>query len=984
MTRQRLSLDGPWQFFPDPERRLRRQTLDEASARTILVPGPWQAQFDDLRDYSGVAWYRRTFEVSNDELRVASEDGDEQLVTRHSPFITYILHFGAIDYHATVWLNGHMLGEHEGGYLPFELDASAALRLDRPNDLVVRVVDPSGDATLFPDYPFAEVPHGKQSWYGPIGGIWQSVYLEARAATHITRLKVTPDIPGAQAHVAVTLNRPAETRLTLALSVTNWQGETNTHSYSIDSGESVREIALPIPNPTLWDTRSPHLYQLEALLSEHETSDEGRSTNEVEHSSLVDRPSFDTLATTFGMRTIATSPDGHLMLNGRILYLRGALDQDYYPKMIYTPFSDAELEDQFAKAKHMGLNCLRTHIKITDPRYYDAADRAGLLIWTELPNWENLTAGAMRRARETLAGMVERDWNHPSIIIWTIINEGWGVELAVNAEHRAWLAETFEYLKSLDPTRLVVGNSPCLSNFHVVTDIEDFHNYYAIPDHYRKWRDWVQTFASRPSWTFAHTYENIDTWRAYLRDPWNPTPRTPAPEIRRRGNEPMVVSEFGNWGLPDVAKLRECYGGQEPWWFETGIEWGDGVVYPHGIELRFKAYHLDKVFRTFSDLAAASQRMQFTALKYEIEQMRRHASIVGYIITEFTDVHWESNGLLDMCRNPKAFYEVIGQINGADAIVPDWERVAFWEGERVEVKLALSHFSGLDLRGSQLEWHVDLWPEHSGAIEGIQFLPAQVTTIGTVVFEAPEVKESARARLEFRLLDANGEQVTANHHEFYVFPRRLAQPSVATETSPLRICVPDQPALAARLREIGYNTTGELEGCDLAVVEVMTDQMRWYVQNGGRVLWLAENPDTQQTFLGSLGIAQRKGRSWQGDWANNFNWIRQDRIFKEIPTGGTVDFAFADLVPDQVIVGLQPRDFDADVQSGLFVGWLHHTVALVAERHFGSGRLLTSTYHLSEHLQSSPVARIMLNDMLGYLMRPVAKGEPTYVEPALA
>ena len=108
---------------------------------------------------------------------------------------------------------------------------------------------------------------------------------------------------------------------------------------------------------------------------------------------------------------------------------------------VYDVTRDAELDRQFARAKHMGLNCLRTHIKITDPRYYDAADRAGILIWTELPNWSNLTPAVKQRARQTLTGMVERDWNHPSIIIWTIVNEGWGVDLAVNADHRAWLAD---------------------------------------------------------------------------------------------------------------------------------------------------------------------------------------------------------------------------------------------------------------------------------------------------------------------------------------------------------------------------------------------------------------------------------------------------------------------------------------------------------------------------------------------------------------
>jgi hypothetical protein len=697
----------------------------------------------------------------------------------------------------------------------------------------------------------------------------------------------------------------------------------------------------------LWDTLTPNLYDLRCAL--HDGPDEGEP--------------WDIERTRFGMRTIATSSSGHLLLNGRILYLRGALDQDYYPDLVYTPFSDAELDAQFAQAKHMGLNCLRTHIKITDPRYYDAADRAGLLIWTELPNWQELTEAAKRRARETLLGMVERDWNHPSIIIWTIVNENWGVDLAVNAGHRAWLAETYSELKALDPYRLVVGNSPCFTNFHVVTDIEDFHNYYAMPDHYRMWKDWVRTFASRPPWTFAHVYDGIQSWREYMRDPWNPLPRQPAPEVRRKGSEPMVVSEFGNWGLPDIGRLRACYGG-EPWWFETGIEWGDGVVYPHGIEQRFKAFHLDKVFPTLADLSAASQRMQFTALKYQIEQIRRYPAIVGYVITEFTDVHWESNGLLDMCRHPKSYFDVIGQVNSADALIPaDWERIAFWDGERCEVRLALSHFSSLDLRECRVEWALDAEPGIAGSFEGVRPERAQLTNIGTVVFEVPRVAQAVRARLGMRLLSAAGEEVTRNHHELYFFPR--GEPP---EPAP-RVAAPRLPRLAARLAGMGYEMVEDLEAADLVVVEAMTDELRAYVQHGGRVLWLAEDPESQQAHLGPISIAQRHGRSWQGDWASSMSWLRQDKLFGGIPTGGTVDFAFADLTPETVIVGLSPRDYAANVHSGLFVGWVHHIAALVAERPIDRGRLMICTYRLREHLGSHPVATVMMRDMIARMAK---------------
>jgi hypothetical protein len=140
----------------------------------------------------------------------------------------------------------------------------------------------------------------------------------------------------------------------------------------------------------------------------------------------------------------------------------------------------------------------------------------------------------------------------------------------------------------------------------------------------------------------------------------------------------------------------------------------------------------------------------------------------------------------------------------------------------------------------------------------------------------------------------------------------------------------------------------------------MTDALREYVQQGGRVLWLAEQADSQQAYLKNLGIAARAGHGWQGDWASNFNWIRQDRMFQHIPTGGTVDFAFANLIPDTVITGMAAAEFEGDVHAGLCVGWLHHTVALVAERQIASGRLLVSTFQLSKHLHDM-LARVSLH-----------------------
>jgi beta-galactosidase/beta-glucuronidase len=181
-----IQLDGAWDFQIDPSDG--DDVCAIATWRTAQVPMPWQAQFDDLRQFSGVAWYRRRFDFDGNLNGKAA-----------------ILHFGAVDYQATVWLNGQRVGEHEGGYLPFDFDVTARLKPGE-NELVVRVVDANDDRSRFPDAPFSEVPHGKQSWYGPIGGIWQSVTLTLLPATHITAVKLTP-LPAENAiDIAATLN----------------------------------------------------------------------------------------------------------------------------------------------------------------------------------------------------------------------------------------------------------------------------------------------------------------------------------------------------------------------------------------------------------------------------------------------------------------------------------------------------------------------------------------------------------------------------------------------------------------------------------------------------------------------------------------------------------------------------------------------------------------------------------------------------------
>ncbi|HID06363.1 MAG TPA: glycoside hydrolase family 2, partial [Armatimonadetes bacterium] len=489
--------------------------------RQITVPSCWEAEFEDLVNYDGVAWYRRTLEIPAEWLQIA-----------HNGKSRIIVHFDAVDYFARVWLNEYLLGEHEGGYLPFEFEIGAealtALGVTEPSTsltLTVQVIDPTDDRLHFPHYPMDEIPCGKQRWYINVGGIWQSVWLEHRPHIYVRNVHITPNDNLNGINVRVWLNHAPDVNLQGECIIISPDGnECVREVVSVEAGCTSFDFYVTIPAPQLWHPECPNLYKLRIELT-----------------------NGDAYETAFGLRTVTTC-GGCVYLNGEPIYLIGALDQDFYPDTIYRAPSDAYIEEQFKLAKQMGLNLLRCHIKIPERRYLDCADRIGLLIWYEVPSWWRFGERAKLRIRKHIQGMVERDYNHPSLIAYSIVNESWGVRLAEQELHRQWLVEMVNWLKQLDPTRLVIDNSPCRGNFHIKTDINDFHVYYNSPDHDAEFVQWVCDFDSRPEWTFS-----------------------PHGDAAPKGDEPLIVSEFGLWGLPDIEALINHYGGK-PWWFATGSD----------------------------------------------------------------------------------------------------------------------------------------------------------------------------------------------------------------------------------------------------------------------------------------------------------------------------------------------------------------------------------------------------------------------------
>jgi Glycosyl hydrolases family 2, sugar binding domain/Glycosyl hydrolases family 2/Glycosyl hydrolases family 2, TIM barrel domain len=907
-------LERNWQFLADPAGKLKVSEITNAQGwRDVRVGLSWNAQFEDLRDYMGVAWYRTTLDVP-------------QLGERKRA----ILRFGAVDYFSEVFINGKSVGTHEGGYTPFTIDITGAVKAGA-NELAVRVIDPPMDEkenrARFPEMLYNEIPHGKQNWYVQTGGIWQAVWLDIKPSLYIEQVHVTPATDG---------NVGVEVRLAgkgingifnrgLKVTVRNPAG-------GVEFTQTLRaRDAGPHPfrgrtnAPRLWSPASPALYSVEVAL-------EGNAP--------------DGFRERFGFRSFEAR-DGKLYLNGEPFYMIAALDQDFYPETIYTPPSEAFVRDEMLKGKRLGLNMLRCHIKVPDPIYLKVADEVGMLIWYEIPSWadfKHYSPSAAARGEKIFAEMVERDWNHPSIVIQSVINESWGADLK-HEDQRRWLRAAYERAKKLTAPlgRLIVDNSACCDSFHIKSDLDDFHQYYSIPDHHAQWDKWTADFASRPKWSFS-----------------------PHGDAERSTREPLIVSEFGNWGLPRLPQAL-------PWWFPRDFG-GRAVTRPAGLFERFKEFKFDRLFTDFNALAEESQWHQFISLKHEIEEMRRYGAIQGYVITEFTDINWEVNGLMDMWRNPKAYAAELAKIQQPDVILARFPQRNLTSGERVTFELLLSHYSNKDLSGAWVSWHGESGKESRFQINR-PIAPASVESFQPDVkrnppvlsFTAPVVDRPRREQLTIALRRRDGSFMAVNSYDLYIFPKAMrAENAGVVFYDPAGSNARLQRALAAA----GYSVSGSGDTTTqrVMIATKLDDRVKQHLEAGGRAIILADAKDALPESA-ALKVVPRAGSDLDGNWVTNFNWVNMNAApFNEVGFSKLLGFEAAKTVPQFIIQGVRGADY-ADVSSGIFYGWLNNNAALAVQTQAGKGKAFVTTYRFGEY-GSDPYATHLLDAIIRHVSGP--------------
>ena len=486
------NLNGEWEFaFDDNDLGLSQKWFrDGAFDRTITVPYVYQCQLSGIgdKDFHNVVWYRKRFSL---QKKVGRE--------------TVLLHFGAVDYQAKVWLNGQMVGEHTGGNTPITLDISREIVYGKENTIVVRVTDDAFNL---------EIPRGKQYWkpqsegifYTGTTGIWQTVWIEQVASDRLEKIWVTPDVDRKRFDVRMEFSGTGEKQVRVRLTFKD-------HVYADD----VIRVQKNRVERCFW------LDQSISLDWNHQESMVWTPENPVlfdfQFQVFRDGQVVDEVTSYSALRKVSVT-NGKFMLNNTPYYQKLLLDQGYWRNSLMTAPTDEDYVKDILACKAMGFNGVRKHQKAEDPRFLYHADRLGLLVWGETSSAYVYSRQYARDMVREWMDIVARDYNHPCIVCWVPLNESWGVDCIMHNPEEQAHSQTMYYLtKSLDQTRLVISNDGWNHTSSDLLTVHDYEGEYNV---------------------LKERYKDVDTILSST-----PGHRTLYAQGYAYRGEPIVISEFG-------------------------------------------------------------------------------------------------------------------------------------------------------------------------------------------------------------------------------------------------------------------------------------------------------------------------------------------------------------------------------------------------------------------------------------------------------
>lgn len=485
-----LSLNGEWDFAFDDQHQGLKQKWYQGGAfpLKITVPFVYQSRLSGIGDVSfhDWVWYRKNFRPSN-------EVKDKRV----------ILHFGAVDYDSRIWVNGQLACMHQGGQSSFSVDITDLI-YPGDNEICVLTQDYFEDLTL---------PRGKQywkekgevMWFTNMTGIWQPVWLEFVNDVHLQRVRYTPHLDTNEIEMQMFMQGwDPEQKMQLNTQI-SFAGKTiATDCLAINESVESRRINLRDFNDhglgRWWSPEKPNLYDVEFTLT-------------------VDGKVVDTVKSYFGMRKISVE-NGKLFLNNKPYCMKLVLDQGYYPDSLLTPPTDDSIHNDVELCKAMGFNGMRKHMMVADPRYLYWCDKLGVLVWGEMAGAYVYSEEYAYRMTKEWMEVIERDYNHPCIVVWVPLNESWGVpDINFNEKQQHHAQTLYHLTKSVDSTRLVISNDGWE---HCQSDLCTIHDY------------------EKSSGKLQERYTSIDNVLTDL--PGGKFIYVPGFEYR---SEPVLVSEFG-------------------------------------------------------------------------------------------------------------------------------------------------------------------------------------------------------------------------------------------------------------------------------------------------------------------------------------------------------------------------------------------------------------------------------------------------------
>lgn len=874
-----ISLNGNWEAITNNTNEYNGYLNADSNVLQIQVPGVFE---ESLPGYEGVVWYEKSFDIPSDwqGARV-------------------FLSVGAANYLTHTWVNGIFTGCHEGGYTPFVFEITTALK-ETDNKLVMRVLDPprNGEQRIdgYRTGPglSSEIPCGKEGWYFNFGGIWQDVEIFATGSCQLEDIFCKGNITNGELEVQATSNSSTFFgKGTLQIDVVNKQNRAEATTFTcevrIHPGRNLHIIKGTVENPWLWSVENPNLYIVTARL-------------------FIDGNISDIVNFQFGFREFKIK-DGYFNLNGEPVIIRSVLVQGYYPKTLAYPESKDLALKEVRLAKEAGLNMLRQHIKPPHPWVLEAADELGMLIYDESPiGWIEYTPEMLGRCLSEVREMIIRDRNHPSVVIWGLLNElsAWGHTIG---------KELAALAKSLDSSRVIITDS----------GVGGIYN--------------------------PGSFEEVALGEIHIYN-FGPIKKNnlKAFEHLEGNGKPIFLSEFGNGNLGDFDAILQGF--DEKYGIDCELE--DKIFYANYRQriLEKLNQYMDKTVVGSNDakiklraLVDISLQAQHDFVQEQFWRFLLNKNAAGYVLTGLYDAHEEFQGILDVWRNPKPLYYAVQRSNTQNLPVFWSDTATCFPGETVQLKGGVINCRQLP---QELSYTLTLngTPLHSAKVLLGEHPFQSLCLFEDLGFEAP--KDPGVYQLEL-CVDGLDNKTQATFE--VIQPWKAEKRSRILSTNAL---------LSEYLRSVGYEVIdpGKLKyESDVGLICLRDydssdlHTILSHVEHGGKALVLLE-PDfnkgqVPEDMNGILPFGIHPKRL-ADPYIASIHYASDHPIFSSLGTGFLATRKWSEIFTPYSLKGITHPPI-----AGCFIGsWFYPNVdeewfgADLMEYTYGKGKLLLSTYSL--------------------------------------